>query len=353
MRNFTLIFFLLLLYCLPVKAQVFSAGDFTGMASLTKGKLDNFIAKQGFVSNGSDMVKDTVIANYIFVNRNKKELPDSTERFLSHFILKNDFKISYKTTSETEAHKLKSSLFSYRSFRKSVWTMNADSSLFFQKGDITILITKKIENHLENYYFILTKKYLPAARDVQYAEDLLVFNSHENLEYVFGKENVKKDVYYFSENQVNKCSVLYPNTSRQVIFLWEDETNNYKLSSILIGGTLRVKSALNFNEYLGPNVWALKNGIHSGMSLQELQLLNGGSFKFYGFNSSYSGIVVPENKGNIDFKKNGVMLTCLNCNDAAFLKHDIIDASEAIEDNRKLYVFTIFLLPAKDSILSN
>jgi hypothetical protein len=47
------------------------------------------------------------------------------------------------------------------------------------------------------------------------------------------------------------------------------------------------------------------------------------------------------------------MLTCLNCNDAAFLKHDIIDASEAIEDNRKLYVFTIFLLPAKDSILSN
>lgn len=353
MRNFTFTLFLFLIFYFPVNAQVITSSDFADLPTLSKSKFESFIVKKGFTSDGTDMIKDTVIANYIFVNTNNKGAVDSNDRFLSWYLLKKDFQVTYKTTSLQEADKLKSGIFSNRQFRKIEWTLNPDSSFFLQKENVTILISKKKEHKKDVYCFTIAQKVLPEMKDIRYAEDLLVFDSHENLQFVFGKENVKKDIYYFSEKQVSKCSVLFPNTNRQVIFLWGDELNNYKLASILIGGTLRVQSAINFNEHLSPNVWTLRNGIHSGMSLQELQMLNGGSFKFYGFNSSYSGIVVPQNSGNIDFKKSGVILTCLNCNDASFLKQNIVDANDAIGDNRKLYVFTIFLLPETQMALNN
>ena len=72
-------------------------------------------------------------------------------------------------------------------------------------------------------------------REIVFAEDLLTLDSHEFLVAAFGKGNVKEDWFYFTAENRKKCSVIFPNTSRQAIFIWEDEDNRREISFILIG----------------------------------------------------------------------------------------------------------------------
>ena len=65
-------------------------------------------------------------------------------------------------------------------------------TLFFQKKNLTVHVSTEVEDDSLVYTFLLKKKELPSS--VQFAEDLLNFDSHEYLVSYFGEANVQKDV---------------------------------------------------------------------------------------------------------------------------------------------------------------
>ena len=129
------------------------------------------------------------------------------------------------------------------------------------------------------------------------------------------------------------------------MFVWEDENNLCKLSYVLISGILPTENGLPFNDNIGRNKWAFRSGIYSGMSIRDLLRLNGNDFKFFGLGSEFSMMVDPENTGNIDFKKTGIMLTSLDGNGSALLKRAKVSAEHVVENRIALHVFYIMLTP--------
>ena len=93
--------------------------------------------------------------------------------------------------------------------------------------------------------------------------------------------------------------------------------------------------------------WQLKSGVRPGMSLYQLRQLNEAAFNFNGGQSSNTGMVFEDSTGKINFKREHIILGCMNCNDAAFLKKAVISSDEAIIDERILFVHTIILDPVK------
>jgi hypothetical protein len=193
---------------------------------------------------------------------------------------------------------------------------------------------------------------LPALESIRNAEDLLQFYSHEFLVSVFGEKNVIKDLYYFSEKEVTKCSVLFPHTNRQAVFIWGDEINLSGPIYLVIGGNLNTASNANYDKVVEENVWRSKDGIYSGMSLNDLIKLNNSDLNFYGKDSKFPFMVVPDNRGVLNFKKNRVVLGCLNPNGSGLLNNEQVSGNEALFDNRAMYVFMIMFptSPGKDEL---
>ena len=218
--------------------------------------------------------------------------------------------------------------------------------IFFQKKNITVETICNIEDDIAQYTFLLQKKEPPNPATIQHAEDLLKFNSHEFLVSFFGEKNVKKDLYYFYEKELKKCSVLFGNSSRQVVFVWKDEDNLYDLSFILISNIIPTASAEKFDEILANNKWELKNGVYAGMSLIELLKLNGKDFEIYGNQSELAFMVKPGISEKIDFKKTTITLSCSNCNNNnLFSTSNTLSAMGIAGENLPIYVYNIIIYP--------
>src|SRR5262249_34885938 len=133
--------------------------------------------------------------------------------------------------------------------------------LVFQRKAVTIRAeTDTVEDELV-YTFLFKKKSVPFPSNIHYAEDLLKFDSHEHLIDFFGENNVKRDVYLFSETEPKKCSILFPNSNEQAVFIWKEENNYRDLSYVIISGTPSTPDAAQFNGAYSNNKWELKNGI--------------------------------------------------------------------------------------------
>jgi hypothetical protein len=199
-----------------------------------------------------------------------------------------------------------------------------------------------------NWYAIKAeRKNLPNASAIRYAEDLLQINSHEYLTTVFGEQNVKKDLFYFSEKEFNKCTILFPNTSVQVIFIWEDEVYNKNISFLILGGQLGNNNNViyNGNEF---HKWRSSQGVFLGMSLKELQELNGRDVDFFGWETDQPGHVSSVNSGKINLKNIGIQLNCLDCyKDAFYSKNDIINSKSILKTNSRAMISTMIILPQK------
>lgn len=344
------LYFLLVsgLFCLSLQGQDISLANLLSITNHSKPRLENYLSQKGFILQTTGYQHDTVVNNY-FLKPGKRNKTDSVSRGLSSYQASNGFSFVYQTGSKAEYKQITQQL------RQADFICPRDSAqegqcLLFQQKDIVIKASGKTENGTLKYFFWIYRKLLPSPKNIQYAEDLFAFNSHEMLSYVFGRENVIRDVYYFSEKEFRHCSVLFPHTDRQAVFVWNDEVNNYDLAYLVIGGQLALQSAMNYDEAVPENSWTLKNNVHAGMSLQELRKLNGIDFKFYGGNSAYTGMILPDNNGGIDFKKQGVLLACKNCTDNSFMNSTIIGADEAIAAQRRLYVFSIVLYPDLPSV---
>ena len=350
MARILLILKLQVFFICVVQAQSFTVDDLVTLSSLSPKKFDNFMDKKGYLPAGGNMNDSTMALNFFEKKKEKKkskkdkDIPADTiadERRIGLYKESNAFCFALFTTSRKEyddgLRRLKNSDF--------IHAENEDTSqapLFFQKKNVTVQAIADSAEGRPVYKFLLKKTPFPGS--VQFAEDLLNFDSHELLASYFGEENIKKDVYFFSEKKVRKCSVLFGNSNKQSFFVWEDEDNLCKLSYILISGILPTKNAVPFNENIGRNIWEFRSGIYSGMSIRDLIRLNESDFNFYGINSEFSLMVEPANTGNIDFEKTGIILTSLD-GESPFLKKLKISATAAAENHIALHVFYIMLTP--------
>ena len=316
------------------------------LSSLSPKKFDNYMSEKGFLSGGRTMQNDAMALT--FLGKQKVNPDDSVSivhsRTVNLYKKENAYCYAYHTTSYEEFVEGKNRLKKANFFYPETKDTSQEVPMLFQHKNITIQTSKIIEEGNPVYTFLLQKKVLPSIV-TRFAEDLLVFDSHEYLTAYFGEQNVKKDVYYFSEKKFKKCSVLFGNSNRQVVFVWEDEDNLSKLSYILISGVMPTAEGLPFNDNIGRNVWSFKSGIYCGMSIRELLEINKRDFNFFGVDSDYSMMIEPKNTGYIDFKRVGIMLSSLDGTSVPLLKKQKVSAEEAIENHLALHVFYIMLTP--------
>ena len=260
-----------------------AALNLSELSYIPKQKFDSYISKKGFSFSGTSYMTDTIARDFDYKRTKADSIP--VQRTVTSFSTKEDFSLVYRTSSTTEFQKIKDDIKKEGFFCEREKDSLTAPSLLFQHNDVIVLISSKTIDTLTEYSFLVKKQELPRPKEISYAEDLAGFNSHEQLRFYFGEKNVKKDIYYLSDKQLGKCSVLFPNTSRQAVFLWADGANNCNLARIYIGGQLMAESSLGYDQNVPENLWRLKDGVRPGMSLYQLRQLNDAAFNFNGGNS--------------------------------------------------------------------
>jgi hypothetical protein len=119
--------------------------------------------------------------------------------------------------------------------------------------------------------------------------------THASLVKAFGANNVAIQRVGTGEGETQVASVVFPrDKARRIEVLWIDETRRRNPSEIRTG----VEST-----------WRTTHGIRRGMTLSEIEALNGRPFKLYGFGFDYGGTTLDWNGGTLDKQAGGCTLT--------------------------------------------
>lgn len=325
--------------------QGLSVDEFIELSSCNSKKLESLISKKGFIPSNRTLDEGNITEVWMQASRTTDSSLFPIVRQISKHQEGNNVLFCFQTTSKTEhdaaISKLKSEGFFYGASR-----FNKDSATLFQRRNITVKAYNYTEEDVTYYCLLFNNKPVASARSILYADDLLQFTSHEYLVTTFGERNVKKDRYHFDDKEVNNCTVLFPNTPRQAVFIWLDQQNYTGLNQLIISGNLPTDGAIGFNQQIGQNSWMLTDGIHFNMRLEELIRANGEDVYFYGRNTDYNLMVVPQKKGQIDFTSTGIILDCINCEGNSLLDKKVISSSEALDNSLRLHVGLIILVPS-------
>lgn len=310
-------------------------------------KFEVSVLKKGFLSTDTKRSGDTVSREYRFpfIAATKRKEADSSIRTLLRTDVKEKYRITYSTSSLTEFLELVA-LLKQKGFQNPSSTEpDAAGPLFYQLRDRLVETHVRTTETGKEYILVFFRKVFPVPADVNYGDDLYVFSSHEYLVHYFGEQNVRKDMYFIAGNDMVNCSILFPNTSRQVVFLWVDQVNRRGIRGILFGGQHNVAGANAASNYVGQNSWVMKSGLHAGMTLYQLYRANDADIVFHGGRSTTTGMVVADNKGKLDFNKEQVELGCVNCNDESFARAELIQAEDALLEGRILFILSIAVQP--------
>ena len=333
---------LVLFTTLGVNAQrsEFSLKELVSFTSIPINKFDAYISRKGFRPQ-PDSVYSAFDNSFYKVSRDR-----TIQTFLGRADKSDTASLFFQTNSLQEFNELKTELvqngFVYAPY-------DSTKTLFpsmYQRANVRVYPSVKRQGSNSIYMLEVQNKQLPKATDITFAEDLAELASHEYLAAVFGPGSVKKDMFYFSEKEISRCSVLFPNTSLQVIFIWKDQVNLKGISFMLIGGQVRAQSSQGFHKVIEMNKWQSRQGIYLGMSLTELEKQNGGPIDFYGWETEQPGIVSPKSTGRINFKTLGIQLDCLDCNDDRYYSDtELLSSTKLLQQNERVYVSTLILMP--------
>jgi hypothetical protein len=327
-----------------VNSQSFTIDDLLSLPNLTAKNIDPFMNKNGYSSHPGSVYNELLTTSY-FEKIKKKNKDTLTKRSIDFYKKGNVKCFAFHTTSENEYTAGQKKIIQAGFYYDEKLDISKAPLVIFQKKNITIETLTRIEDGFPSYTFLLKQKEIPNPDSIRYAEDLLKFDSHEYLVSFFGAANVKKDYYYFSENNLKKCTVIFGNSSRQAVFIWDDENNYNHLSFIIISNIIHTVSAKNFDGIIGINEWELTNGIYPGMGLKELLKINGEDFEINGNNSELAMMAKPGGNGKIDFKKMAITLSCNNCNHEKIFNGPIVKAMGLAEENQPVYVYNIIIFP--------
>ncbi|HEY8690457.1 MAG TPA: hypothetical protein VIM07_14575 [Chitinophagaceae bacterium] len=345
MKGLLLILILLHFVFGKANCQSFTIDELVTLANMPSKNIDHYMYKKGFVLSGS--ISDSVTMSAGFIQKNKSgkksiepkrsidiDIKDGVKYFTLHTTALNEFQ-------DGEQRLIKSG-FIYDTQK----VVTREPSMLFQKANITIRASRHVVDSITQYSFNLTQKLVPSS--LTYAEDLLQFDSHEFLTSFFGVKNIKKDMYYLSEKELKKCSVLFSGTPRQVVFVWGDDINLNNLAYILVSNVLPTEGAKKNNPLSQNNEWQLKNGIYPGMALKDLLKINEMDFDIYGNKSELAFIVKPNEEGKIDFKKTAVMLSCHDCYDNKIFDQKIVSALDVAKANLPMHVFDVVIYTSRN-----
>jgi hypothetical protein len=322
-----------------------SIKDITDLLDFNPTRLESHLQKKGFKRTYQFVSDD--ISPLAFTRTEKIDSINSIARSFRIINQVSGYKLRYQTTSSEEYTSLKEDLKKSGFIYCPKTEANSTEPVLYQKQTFTIESTIQKEDSSYVYILDAEKIALPRLRDIIYAEDLLQLNSHECLTELFGKDNVRKDEFYYSPADSNRCTVLYPNTNREAIFIWNDEENMRELSFIIIGGHLKTGDKIDNVNQIKHSAWKSKQGLFCGMSLLEIQELNRQPVKFYNWNTESAGYLTPQNKGQLDFEQMGMVLNCLNCNYVDNVKTNILQSDRALDENQKVFLATMIVLPEK------
>ncbi|MFN8349092.1 MAG: hypothetical protein U0X91_29095 [Spirosomataceae bacterium] len=117
-------------------------------------------------------------------------------------------------------------------------------------------------------------------------------SSETSLKERLGAENVLRDSVYIGEGFYEKGTTLYKGTPEEAQILWKDTVNFANPDNVLI----RPAEGK-------PNQWLVEGGIKIGMTLAELEKINGKSFSVSGFGWDYGGFVADWKGGKLAGKE--------------------------------------------------
>ena len=345
MKKLLLIVFSIFQLC-QANSQALSLKDFLSASSFTPKKFTGFITRKNFLPVGNKFLGDTLVNTYSLKIKKSKKTCQRVVRIIESFQKGSYFSFVIRTSSFNEYAEGRREL-KEADFFCGNESDSTGNSFVYQQKNITVLVKPKSQVGGDTLFsFFFYEIVLPFPETINYAEDLLQITSHEYLAGIFGEKNVIKDLYYFADKEILKCSVLFPHTQRQAVFVWSEQENLRGISFLLIGGNIRTAGTINYNEVVAENNWISKNGVYSGMSLRNLARINGDDFKFTGINSESPFMVVPEKTGKIDFTKCVVFLGCLNPGGSKLLNNKLVNTSEILSENLGLYVNIIMLSPS-------
>lgn len=124
-------------------------------------------------------------------------------------------------------------------------------------------------------------------KDQFYADSLLTF-TYDDIVKTFGAKNlVVKEGESFLEKNNYHIIVLFPSTPKQLEIVLQDSTHGANVKAVIL------------NEASG---WATRAGVTPGMTLKQLEELNGKSFLFYGGGWDLGGYVTNWKDGKLHGK---------------------------------------------------
>ena len=369
---------LLSLYCLPLcsQSQVVTFEDLVTLTTLSDKRLSSYMSKMSFAAVGRSMEDGTVISEYFY--RNKKQPFDTTLRVLAGYKKEKITGVTYLTSSFTEYYSIlrgfqvngfivggkpgavnpkadsiqsaprADSTMAFDSVATEISidsTATIDSNTFYQKGELTLRVGGEMRDEVRVFRMIVERRAVPSSSSVRYAEDLLNFDSHQALIAMFGQNNVKKDIYFFTELDTARCSVIFPKSNRQAIFLWDDQESLRTLSFLIIGGSLHAGTDPDEEQSVALNAWRSSSGMYTGMRISEILRINENDFNVYGNQSEFAMMAVPEKKGNIDFKSTGAVFGCLNCSGNPTMRKEKVSAQGTVDAGLQLYITSLVLMP--------
>lgn len=339
---------------LVANAQKFHAKKLISSLFMKNEKFDEWVADKRFYLKAAEKIGDTTVKQFVYKPEvRKKRVTDSVNRSM----LKKDFGdysiLTYKTDSRQEVELIKSELTELGFYCLEAVEPREALPQVYQHNDETVLIWKTTTDNTTDYSLLFEVKAFPNPQDLFFADDLACFTSQEYLSWFFGQENIKEDIYYIGPNEINHCTVLFPNTARQIVYIWSDDVNKRNPIHLLFGGQQKLKSQQETGKFIAESSWIFKSGLKPGMTLYELRVLNEANLKFYAANAEKAGNVLVENGGKINFKRQNVILNCMNCNDGKFASKGVITADEALRDGRILFVQTVVLDASPESAALN
>jgi hypothetical protein len=338
MNKIYIVLFLLSFNSIQAQKQEITLENLIGCSMMSSEAFTSFIQHKGFKTG-----KDSAFSNpvtYLRTNKDKSK-KQGIDRKENEEVVTLTFLTTDKSDYLYWTQELQSKFVVYK--EKNTIGYNV---IAFQKRNLKAKISQQSNNITPTYCLTLEYRKLPPPTDIHYAEDLLQLNSHEYIVALFGTTNVKKDVFYFSEKEANKCSILFPNTSNQVTFVWNDEENCQGISFLILGGAANESgnvAIFNGNQF---HKWRSKQGIYLGMPLRELQSLNEKPIQFYGWETEQPGFVVSKSGGRINFKSLGIQLQCLECyKDGKNIPDQILTSETVLKANDRVLVNSLIILP--------
>ena len=330
--------------CLGAKimlSQPLTVRDMINLSAMQSGNLNNFLYKKGFIlayrAPGNDSITSYVKKMKVI---KRDTFPEET---IEMFKKKNSKYIILKGLQLSQYIDSWQSLIKYSFVYDTGEDISKVSSMLFLKANISIELSREKKDTTVQYIISLKERKIPDS--INYAEDLIQFDSHEFLMSYFGKKNVRNDLYYFSESDLKKCSVLFGGTDYQAVFVWGNENNFSNLSYIVISNVIPTRGNNRKGVPGANNEWKFRKGIHVGMPVGDLLSLNGKDFHIYGNKSNLSFMIKPEKNGKIDFTKSAIMFYCTYCYNNDIFDQEEVSAEEVAKANIPLRIFDIILYP--------